>query len=53
MAAAARYGRIGAVTRTGTSLARLGLTEPWAEATLVELGWWDKTKNYPPMTYPK
>ncbi|MBW0123279.1 bifunctional [glutamine synthetase] adenylyltransferase/[glutamine synthetase]-adenylyl-L-tyrosine phosphorylase, partial [Pseudonocardia sp. KRD-176] len=29
-----------AVTRTGTSLARLGLTEPWAEATLTELGWW-------------
>lgn len=22
------------------SLTRLGLTEPWAEATLVELGWW-------------
>ncbi|MDN5929737.1 MAG: bifunctional [glutamine synthetase] adenylyltransferase/[glutamine synthetase]-adenylyl-L-tyrosine phosphorylase [Pseudonocardia sp.] len=29
-----------AVARTGTSLARLGLTEPWAERTLVELGWW-------------
>ncbi len=28
------------MTRTGTSLARLGLTEPWAEATLTELGWW-------------
>jgi glutamate-ammonia-ligase adenylyltransferase len=28
------------VTRTGTSLARLGLTEPWAEATATELGWW-------------
>ncbi|MFB9386095.1 bifunctional [glutamine synthetase] adenylyltransferase/[glutamine synthetase]-adenylyl-L-tyrosine phosphorylase [Pseudonocardia petroleophila] len=28
------------VTRTGTSLARLGLTEAWAEATLGELGWW-------------
>jgi glutamate-ammonia-ligase adenylyltransferase len=28
------------VTRTGTSLARLGLTEPWAEATVTELGWW-------------
>jgi glutamate-ammonia-ligase adenylyltransferase len=28
------------VTRTGTSLARLGLTEPWVEATLDELGWW-------------
>ncbi|NMH81969.1 bifunctional [glutamine synthetase] adenylyltransferase/[glutamine synthetase]-adenylyl-L-tyrosine phosphorylase [Pseudonocardia xinjiangensis] len=28
------------MTRTGTSLARLGLTEPWAEATLGELGWW-------------
>jgi len=26
--------------RTGTSLARLGLTEPWVEATLAELGWW-------------
>jgi glutamate-ammonia-ligase adenylyltransferase len=35
-----RYGSIRAVTRTGTSLARLGLTEPWAEPTLVELGWW-------------
>ncbi|WP_240157383.1 bifunctional [glutamine synthetase] adenylyltransferase/[glutamine synthetase]-adenylyl-L-tyrosine phosphorylase [Pseudonocardia broussonetiae] len=28
------------MTRTGTSLARLGLTEPWAEATLTEIGWW-------------
>ena len=28
------------MTRTGTSLARLGLTESWAEATLDELGWW-------------
>ncbi|HEY0815701.1 MAG TPA: bifunctional [glutamine synthetase] adenylyltransferase/[glutamine synthetase]-adenylyl-L-tyrosine phosphorylase [Pseudonocardia sp.] len=28
------------VTRAGASLARLGLTEPWAEATLTELGWW-------------
>jgi glutamate-ammonia-ligase adenylyltransferase len=28
------------VTRTGSSLARLGLTEPWAEATVTELGWW-------------
>ncbi|WP_214369203.1 bifunctional [glutamine synthetase] adenylyltransferase/[glutamine synthetase]-adenylyl-L-tyrosine phosphorylase [Pseudonocardia sp. H11422] len=26
--------------RTGASLARLGLTEAWAEATLIELGWW-------------
>ncbi|MFR9802540.1 bifunctional [glutamine synthetase] adenylyltransferase/[glutamine synthetase]-adenylyl-L-tyrosine phosphorylase [Pseudonocardia sp. RS010] len=26
--------------RTRTSLARLGLTEPWAELTLAELGWW-------------
>lgn len=26
--------------RTGGSLARLGLTEAWAEATLAELGWW-------------
>ncbi|MFC4950634.1 bifunctional [glutamine synthetase] adenylyltransferase/[glutamine synthetase]-adenylyl-L-tyrosine phosphorylase [Pseudonocardia sp. GCM10023141] len=33
--------------RTGGSLARLGLTEPWAEATLAELGWWagDKPIN--------
>ncbi len=28
------------MTRAGASLARLGLTEPWAEATLTELGWW-------------
>jgi glutamate-ammonia-ligase adenylyltransferase len=28
------------VTRTGSSLARLGLTESWAEATVTELGWW-------------
>src|ERR1700754_894873 len=28
------------VTRTGPSLARLGLTEPWVEATATELGWW-------------
>ncbi|BBG01144.1 glutamate-ammonia-ligase adenylyltransferase [Pseudonocardia autotrophica] len=27
--------------RTGTSLARLGLTGPGADATLRELGWWD------------
>ncbi|WP_181781063.1 bifunctional [glutamine synthetase] adenylyltransferase/[glutamine synthetase]-adenylyl-L-tyrosine phosphorylase [Pseudonocardia pini] len=26
--------------RTRNSLARLGLTEPWAEDTLRELGWW-------------
>ncbi|MBO0876375.1 MAG: bifunctional [glutamine synthetase] adenylyltransferase/[glutamine synthetase]-adenylyl-L-tyrosine phosphorylase, partial [Pseudonocardia sp.] len=26
--------------RDGTSLIRLGLTEPWAERTLTELGWW-------------
>ena len=26
--------------RIGGSLARLGLTEPWAESTVVELGWW-------------
>lgn len=26
--------------RTRTSLARLGLTEPWAERTLADLGWW-------------
>src|SRR5918992_119649 len=32
------------VTRTGTSLARLGLTEPWAEATATELGWWSGDK---------
>jgi len=35
------WGRIKVVDRrTGGSLARLGFTEPWAEATLVELGWW-------------
>jgi [glutamine synthetase] adenylyltransferase / [glutamine synthetase]-adenylyl-L-tyrosine phosphorylase len=28
------------VTRTGTSLARLGLTGSWAESTLTALGWW-------------
>ena len=28
------------MTRAGASLARLGLTEPWAEDTLTELGWW-------------
>ncbi len=28
------------MTRTGSSLARLGLTEPRAEATVTELGWW-------------
>ncbi len=28
------------MTRTGSSLARLGLTEPWAESTLTALGWW-------------
>ncbi len=27
--------------RPPASLARLGLTGPWAEATLAELGWWD------------
>ncbi|MDT7592399.1 MAG: [glutamine synthetase] adenylyltransferase / [glutamine synthetase]-adenylyl-L-tyrosine, partial [Pseudonocardiales bacterium] len=27
--------------RSGASLVRLGLTEPWAEQTLTELGWWD------------
>lgn len=26
--------------RIGGSLARLGLTEPWAEQTLSDLGWW-------------
>jgi glutamate-ammonia-ligase adenylyltransferase len=30
--------------RTGGSLARLGLTGPWAEATLAELGWWSGDK---------
>jgi glutamate-ammonia-ligase adenylyltransferase len=27
--------------RNGTSLARLGLTESWAERTLTALGWWE------------
>ena len=27
--------------RNGASLIRLGLTEPWAEQTLTDLGWWD------------
>ena len=26
---------------------------PGAKKAFVELGWWDKRKNYPPMTYPK
>src|SRR6185295_10854504 len=30
----------GAVTRSGASLVRLGLTESWAEETLTQLGWW-------------
>ena len=30
--------------RTGGSLARLGLTGSWAEATLAELGWWSGDK---------
>lgn len=30
--------------RTGGSLARLGLTGTWAEATLAELGWWSGDK---------
>ena len=30
--------------RTGGSLARLGLTGSWAEATLTELGWWSGDK---------
>jgi [glutamine synthetase] adenylyltransferase / [glutamine synthetase]-adenylyl-L-tyrosine phosphorylase len=30
--------------RTGGSLARLGLTESWAERTLAELGWWSGDK---------
>ena len=25
---------------------------PGAKKAYVELGWWDKTKNYPAMTYP-
>ncbi len=28
------------MTRAGASLARLGLTEPWAEDVLTQLGWW-------------
>ncbi len=28
------------MTRAGASLARLGLTEPWAEDALTQLGWW-------------
>ena len=28
------------MTRAGASLARLGLTESWAEDTLTQLGWW-------------
>jgi len=28
------------VTRAGASLVRLGLTEPWVEDTLTQLGWW-------------
>ncbi len=28
------------MTRAGASLARLGLTGSWAEATLAQLGWW-------------
>jgi len=27
--------------RSGASLIRLGLTEPWAEETLTALGWWE------------
>lgn len=34
-----------------------GLSEenvhPGAKRAYVELGWWDKVKNYPPVTYPK
>ena len=34
-----------------------GLSEenvhPGAKKAFVELGWWDKAKNYPPMTYPQ
>jgi len=26
---------------------------PGAKKAFVELGWWDKRKNYPPMTYPE
>ena len=25
---------------------------PGAKKAFIELGWWDKTKNFPPMTYP-
>ena len=25
---------------------------PGAKRAFVELGWWDKTKNFPAMTYP-
>ena len=25
---------------------------PGAKKAYVELGWWDKAKNFPPMTYP-
>jgi len=25
---------------------------PGAKRAYVELGWWDKVKNYPPVTYP-
>ena len=31
------------MTRAGASLVRLGLTEPWAEDTLTQLGWWAGT----------
>jgi [glutamine synthetase] adenylyltransferase / [glutamine synthetase]-adenylyl-L-tyrosine phosphorylase len=33
--------------RSGASLIRLGLTEPWAEQTLTELGWWDAGRPTP------
>ena len=26
---------------------------PGAKKAYVELGWWDKTKNFPAMTYPE
>ncbi len=32
------------MARLAGSLARLGLTEPWAEQTLAELGWWSGDK---------
>lgn len=35
------------MTRPAASLARLGLTEPWAEATLTALGWWSGNKPVP------